>query len=95
MDGLPGLENVFAQEFPGASTQRCQVHLSRNVLAKVPRDYKKDVADSLRDIFYASSHRQAMDKFDEFKEKWQSLAPSAVKCLEKSVEQAVSYLKFE
>ena len=55
MDGLPGLEKVFREEFPKAKVQRCQVHVSRNVLAKVPRKLKKAVADDLRSIFYASS----------------------------------------
>ena len=34
MDGLPGLERVFKEEFPKAKVQRCQVHVARNVLAK-------------------------------------------------------------
>ena len=34
MDGLPGLEKVFKEEFPNAEVQRCQVHVARNVLAK-------------------------------------------------------------
>ena len=35
MDGLPGLEKVFREEFPQGKVQRCQVHVARNVLAKV------------------------------------------------------------
>jgi putative transposase len=30
MDGLPGLESIFKEEFPGAKVQRCQVHVARN-----------------------------------------------------------------
>jgi len=37
MDGLPGLETVFREEFPQAKTQRCQVHVARNILAKIPK----------------------------------------------------------
>lgn len=55
MDGLKGLERVFKEEFPKAKVQRCQVHVSRNVLAKVPRKLKKTIADEVRSIFYASS----------------------------------------
>ena len=52
MDGLAGLENVFKEEFPKAKVQRCQVHVARNVLAKVTnRKSKKRVADDLRSIF--------------------------------------------
>jgi putative transposase len=52
IDGLPGLEKVFREEFPRGKVQRCQVHLARNVLAKVPRKLKQEVADDIRSIFY-------------------------------------------
>jgi putative transposase len=91
MDGLPGLEKVFREEFPKAKVQRCQVHVSRNVLAKVPRKLKKAVADDLRSIFYASSKNKAMEFFDIFKEKWQQDLPSAVKCLENSIEACLTF----
>ncbi len=55
MDGLPGLEKVFKEEFINAEVQRCQVHLARNVLTKCPAKIKEQVADDLRSIFYASS----------------------------------------
>jgi putative transposase len=38
MDGLAGLEMVFKEEFPQAEVQRCQVHVSRYMLAKVPKN---------------------------------------------------------
>ncbi len=49
MDGLSGLEKVFQEEFANAKIQRCQVHVSRNVLSKVPHSKKAEVADKLRD----------------------------------------------
>ncbi|GAB6162058.1 hypothetical protein JCM12298_12170 [Desulfothermus naphthae] len=51
MDGLSGLERVFKEEFINSKIQRCLVHVMRNVLYKVPKKYKKEVADALRDIF--------------------------------------------
>ncbi len=91
MDGLPGLEKVFKEEFPKAKVQRCQVHVARNVLAKVPRKLKKDVADDIRSIFYASSKKKAVEFFDLFKKKWQRNLPSAVKCLENSLEACLTF----
>jgi putative transposase len=91
MDGLPGLEKVFKEEFPKAKVQRCQVHVTRNVLAKVPKKLKKAVADDLRSIFYASSKQKAMEFFDIFKEKWEKDLPSAVKCLENSIEACLTF----
>ena len=95
MDGLPGLEKVFKDEFSNAGVQRCQVHVARNVLAKVPRKLKKEVADAIRDIFYASRKKRAMENFGQFKEKYEKVLPSAVKCLEKNVEKCLTYLKFD
>jgi len=94
MDGLPSLEKVFKEEFPNTKTQRCQVHVARNVLAKVPRKIKKDVADDLRSIFYASSEKKALDFFKYFKCKWEKDIPSAVKTLERSLESCLIYLQF-
>ncbi len=91
MDGLPGLEKVFREEFPKAKVQRCQVHVAGNVLAKVPRKLKKAVADDMRSIFYASSQKKALEFFDIFKERWQRDLPSAVKCLENSLEACLTF----
>ena len=95
MDGLSGLEKVFKGEFPNAGVQRCQVHVARNVLAKVPRKLKKEVADSLRDIFYASDKGRALEYFELFRGRYENVAPSAVRCLERCVEQCLTYLKFD
>ncbi len=45
MDGLPGLEKVFSEEFSNAKIQRCQVHVAKNILAKVPMRLKSVVAE--------------------------------------------------
>ena len=91
MDGLPGLEKVFKEEFTSAKVQRCQVHVARNVLAKAPKKLKKTVADDLRSIFYASSKEKALEFFKLFKMKWQRDLPSAVKCLENSVDSCLTF----
>ena len=94
MDGLSGLEKVFKEEFPKAKVQRCQVHVARNVLAKVPRKLKRAVADDLRSIFYASSKEKALEFFSQFKERWEKKIPSAVKCLENSLDACLTFFDF-
>lgn len=94
MDGLAGLEMVFREEFPHAEVQRCQVHVARNVLAKVPKKLKSEVADDMRSIFYASSKEKAKEFFVQFKEHWEKEVPSAVKCLENSLESCLTFFKF-
>jgi putative transposase len=94
MDGLPGLERIFTEEFPKAKIQRCQVHVAKNVLAKVPMKLKQEVADDVRTIFYASSRKKAMEYFEVFQEKWRNAVPSAVKCLERSIENCLTFFHF-
>ena len=94
MDGLPGLEKVFRQEFSKAKIQRCQVHVARNVMSKVPHKVKEEVADHVRSIFYASTEKKARKLFDAFKSKYDPIVPSAVKCLESSLNETLTYLKF-
>ncbi len=81
MDGLTGLEKVFMEEFPHAKVQRCQVHVARNVLAKVPKKLKQTVADDLRSVFYASSRKKADEFAVSLPRSGRRICPSAVKSL--------------
>jgi putative transposase len=94
MDGLPGLEKVFLEEFKCAKVQRCQVHVARNVMSKVPQKLRQEVADGVRSVFYASTEKKARYFFDNFKKKYEGEIPSAVKCLESSLNETLTYLKF-
>lgn len=94
MDGLPGLEKVFKEEFSEAKIQRCQVHVARNVMSKVPLNMKEKVADDMRSVFYADTKKKALGFFDEFKQKYEKDIPSAVRCLQASLESTLCYLSF-
>jgi putative transposase len=94
MDGLSGLEKVFTEEFPNSKVQRCQVHVARNVLAKVPRKLKEAVADDMRSIFYASSKEKAETFYKGFIDKWDKEVPSAVKSLSQSIDSCLAFFSF-
>ena len=94
MDGLPGLEKVFLEEFPRAKIQRCQVHVARNILAKAPRKVKQEVADDLRSIFYASSRKKADEFAVIFQTRWEKEIPSAVQCLSNSLDACLAFFAF-
>jgi putative transposase len=94
MDGLAGLEKVFKEEFVHAKVQRCQVHVAKNVLAKVPRKLKQTVADDMRSIFYASTREKALELFRTFRQKWEREIPSAFKTLESSLESCLTFFSF-
>ncbi len=68
--------------------------MARNVLAKVPRKLKQAVADDMRSIFYASSKPKALEFYSKFRQRWQKDLPSAVKCLERSIDACLTFFNF-
>ncbi|MBK7551611.1 MAG: IS256 family transposase [Syntrophaceae bacterium] len=94
MDGLTSLETVYREEFPEAKTQRCQVHVARNVIAKVSQTHKAEVASDLRHVFYAPSRAHAHVAFERFREKWGKAFPSAMTALERSLEACLVFYDF-
>lgn len=94
MDGLSGLEKVFKDEFPSSVIQRCQVHVARNVITKAPKKLKLEVADHLRDIFYASSRKKAMANYYKFVETYEKIIPSAVQSLKNSIKSCLTFFSF-
>lgn len=94
MDGLSGLEGVFKEEFPRARVQRCQVHVSRNVLAKAPHKVKATVAEDLRSIFYAPCKAKALEAARDFQARWAKELPSAAACLARSLESCLTFYHF-
>ena len=82
------------EEFASAKVQRCQVHVARNVLCKVPKAAKQPVADSMRSIFYAPSRQVAREQYEKFYETYQTGYPSAVKCLGNVLDECLTYLSF-
>ena len=65
MDGLPGLENLFLEEFPSSVTARCWVHAMRNALAKTPARLREAFKLLATKIMYASSEADARTAFED------------------------------
>jgi len=74
--------------------QRCQVHVARNVLAKVPKKFKKAVTYDLMSIFYASSKKKARKFFYQFTDRWRKYLPSAAKSLDTSIDACLTFFNF-
>jgi putative transposase len=63
MDGLPGLEKLFREEFPNSVTQRCWVHSIRNATAKVPERLREPFKAQTDKIMYAPNEDAARREF--------------------------------
>lgn len=87
-----GLTQAIAKHFQGASWQRCQVHLMRNLLCHAPVKVRADVAAAAKRIFQASEVSEAKRQMGEFAERFAKSAPKAVACLEAGFDDAMAVM---
>ena len=95
MDGLPGLEKLFREEFPNSVTQRCWVHSMRNALAKAPERLREPFKIQADKIMYAPNEDAARKEFGTLKAIMNKDANRAVNCIGKDLESLLSYYKFD
>lgn len=94
MDGLPGLERVFSEEFPSAVTGRCWFHAMQNALAKTPKRLTDAFHILAKRVMNAESHDAAKAEFETLKAQLGAECPRAIACLEKDLPSLLSHYKF-
>lgn len=70
MDGLSGLPEAIEKVFPHAITQRCVVHIVRNIYSILPKKEVKGVIADFKKIYTASNLENAKLEYENFKEKY-------------------------
>lgn len=95
MDGLPGLENLFREEFPSSVTARCWVHAMRNAMAKAPERLREAFKGLAIKVMYAMSEDAARAAFVELEKTMAADAQRAVACLKKDLDSLLVHYRFE
>lgn len=88
-DQHSGLKEAIQKHFQGASWQRCQVHLMRNILGSCSLRHRSEVAAFAKLVLQAPDMKEARRRLDEFVERFQKTAPKSVACLEEAFEDAM------
>lgn len=91
-DDHGGLTEAVARHFQGASWQRCQVHLMRNILGQCARRHRVDVAAAAKLVLQAPDMDEAKRRLAEFVERFAKAAPKSVECLEAGFEDAMAVM---
>lgn len=93
-DAHEGIIESIKQQFTGASWQRCQVHLMRNIAASAPSRLKPVVIEAARLVFQASDMTEARRQLKAFGDTFQTRAPKSVNCLEEAFDDAMAVMAF-
>lgn len=89
-DGNPGLENAVDFIYPGVKRQRCWAHKLRNVANYLKKKHQDRCIKEARAIYSAENRKEAVAAFNGWARKWRPVAPKAVKCIEKDLEELLN-----
>jgi putative transposase len=92
MDGSAGLKAAAELVYPHTLIQRCWAHKLRNVSHYCKKKYEEDLIAGAGKIYRAQDRSKAIAEFKAWKKTWQRIAPEAVHCLEKDLEEMLSFL---
>jgi putative transposase len=92
MDGSSGLKAASELVYPNAKIQRCWAHKLRNVANNCKKAYERDLIGGARKIYSAPNRSRALAEFKAWKKTWQRIAPNAVHCLQKDLEELLNFL---
>jgi transposase-like protein len=93
-DASAGLIAAVRDGFPGASWQRCKIHLLRNILAHIPQRDKKSFAAKLKEIWLAPSAEIARKRAAKLADKYERRFSKVVLCLEDGLEYSLAFCAF-
>jgi putative transposase len=94
IDGNPGLRKAVRQVFTGVRVQRCQVHKLRNILAKLPKLAAAQLKPLLQQVLLAPSYAKGLERGRALIARFRARYTSAMECLEKDLEECLTYLLF-
>jgi len=91
-DDHGGLVKAVRMQFQGATWQRCQTHLARNVLDAAPKALHDELHARIRAIFEAPDLVTARTLLDKLVSDYAERAPAAVATLERGFDDATAIL---
>ncbi|MBI3282210.1 MAG: IS256 family transposase [Acidobacteria bacterium] len=94
-DGGSGLHAALLEVYPDVPRQRCWAHKLRNVSDKLHQAVQEQCLTEAKRIYLASSRRQALQRFWEWKRRWEGLEPKAIACLEADLEELLTVFRIE
>jgi len=91
-DDHRGPREAIAKNFMGATWQRCQVHLMRNILAHSPRKERETVAADAKLVFQSPDRAEANRRHAALVQRFAKVVPKAVAYLGTGFEDAMAVL---
>jgi transposase-like protein len=93
-DGALGFWKAAGETWPRTREQRCWVHKTANVLAKLPKSQQPKAKRALQEIWMAETKADAETAFDAFIESYSSKYQKAADCLASDRDALLAFYDF-
>ena len=93
-DGALGFWKAAGEVWPTTREQRCWVHKTANVLAKLPKSQQPKAKRALHEIWMAETKADAEAAFDAFIESYRVKYDKAAECLNKDRDALLTFYDF-
>jgi transposase-like protein len=93
-DGALGFWKAAGEVWPATREQRCWVHKTANVLAKLPKSQQQKAKRALQEIWMAETKAGAQAAFDAFIESYDLKYHKAAECLAKDRDTLLAFYDF-
>jgi putative transposase len=93
-DGALGFWKAAGEIWPKTREQRCCVHKTANVLAKLPKSQQPKAKRALQEIWMAETKADAEAAFDAFIESYRVKYDKAAECLKKDRDALLTFYDF-
>lgn len=93
-DAHEGLKAAAFKVFQGTTWQRCRVHTTRNLLARVPKPQQSRLATLLRDAFTAPNAEKAHATWRAIADQARSAHPKLAEAMEEAENDVLAYMDF-
>ena len=77
VDGINNLDEEVMKIYPGSDFQLCTIHYTRGLKSKV-KEKDIEIIEDANKMFKCSNKEEAIIKFNDFKNKWNSRYPNAI-----------------
>lgn len=93
-DGAIGFWQAISKVYPNTIHQRCWVHKTCNILAKLPKSQQSKAKGLLHNIWMAETRHDANEAFEHFLETYKLKYEKAAKCLKKDKDELLHFYDF-
>jgi putative transposase len=93
-DGIPKLDEEIRKIFPRSDFQLCTIHASRNLESDVRESGRNEIDHDLKGIFLSDTKDSAINRFNQFKDKWSSKYPRLVYNMERKLGYLFTYFQY-